>query len=74
MRGLAGRRVLISGGSSGIGLAAARRHIRRRKLTQFYLKRLQQAGAAPVATLPLLFTDRIDEAALATLADRLEAA
>ena len=55
-------------------LAAARRHIRRRKLTQFYLKRLQQAGAAPVATLPLLFTDRIDEAALATLADRLEAA
>jgi anion-transporting ArsA/GET3 family ATPase len=56
------------------GLAAARRHIRRRKLTQFYLKRLQQAGAAPVATLPLLFTDRIDEAALWTLADRLEAA
>ena len=27
MRGLAGRRVLISGGSSGIGLAAARRFL-----------------------------------------------
>src|SRR3954469_25025511 len=42
-------------------LAAARRHIRRRKLTQFYRKRLEQAVSVPVVSLPLLFTDRIDE-------------
>ena len=55
-------------------LAAGRRHIRRRKLTQFYLRRLQQAAKVPVVTLPLLFTERIDEAALETLAARIEAA
>jgi len=55
-------------------LAAARRHIRRRKLTQFYRKRLEQAVSVPVVSLPLLFTDRIDESALETLAERLEAA
>src|SRR5712691_1294076 len=42
-------------------LGAARRHIRRRKLTQFYRKRLEQAVEAPVVSLPLLFTDRLDE-------------
>jgi len=55
-------------------LAAGRRHIRRRKLTQFYLRRLKQAVDVPVVSLPLLFTDRIDETALETLAQRLEAA
>jgi anion-transporting ArsA/GET3 family ATPase len=55
-------------------LAAARRHIRRRKLTQFYLKRLEKAVDAPVVSLPMLFTDRIDEPALEVLAQRLEAA
>jgi anion-transporting ArsA/GET3 family ATPase len=55
-------------------LAAGRRHIRRRRLTQFYRKRLEQAVDAPVVSLPLLFTDRIDEAALQTLVERLEAA
>jgi anion-transporting ArsA/GET3 family ATPase len=55
-------------------LAAGRRHIRRRKLTQFYLKRLKQAVDVPVVSLPLLFTDRIDETALETLAGRIEAA
>ena len=55
-------------------LAAGRRHIRRRKLTQFYLRRLKQAVDAPVVSLPLLFTDRVDETALETLAQRLEAA
>ena len=55
-------------------LAAARRHIRRRKLTQFYRKRLERAVDAPVVSLPLLFTDRIDEPALESLAERLEAA
>ena len=55
-------------------LSAARRHIRRRKLTQFYRKRLERAVDAPVVSLPLLFTDRIDEPALESLAERLEAA
>jgi len=55
-------------------LAAGRRHIRRRKLTQFYKKRLEQAVDVPIVSLPLLFTDRIDEAALETLAGRIEAA
>ena len=55
-------------------LAAGRRHIRRRKLTQFYRKRLEQAVDVPIISLPLLFTDRIDEAALETLAGRIEAA
>jgi anion-transporting ArsA/GET3 family ATPase len=55
-------------------LAAARRHIRRRKLTEFYRKRLKQAVDVPIVSLPLLFTDRIDEAALETLAGRIEAA
>ena len=55
-------------------LSAARRHIRRRKLTEFYRKRLVKAVEAPVVSLPLLFTDRIDEPALETLAERLEAA
>jgi hypothetical protein len=55
-------------------LGAARRHIRRRKLTQFYRKRLEQAVDAPVVSLPLLVTDRLDESALETLAERLEAA
>jgi anion-transporting ArsA/GET3 family ATPase len=55
-------------------LGAARRHIRRRKLTQFYRKRLEQAVDAPVVSLPLLVTDRLDEPALETLAERLEAA
>jgi hypothetical protein len=55
-------------------LAAGRRHIRRRKLTQFYQRRLKQASDTPMVSLPLLFTDRIDEAALEVLAARLEAA
>lgn len=55
-------------------LAAGRRHIRRRKLTQFYRRRLEQAVDVPVVSLPLLFTDRIDETALETLAGRIEAA
>jgi len=55
-------------------LSAARRHIRRRKLTQFYRKRLERAVDAPVVSLPRLFTDRIDEPELESLAERLEAA
>ena len=55
-------------------LAAGRRHIRRRKLTQFYQRRLKQASDTPMVSLPLLFTDRIGEGALEALAARLEAA
>ncbi len=55
-------------------LAAARRHIRRRKLTQFYLRRLRDAIDAPLVTLPFLFTESIHEGDLETLAERLEVA
>ena len=40
-------------------LALARHHIRRRKLSAFYLKRLQKAVEAPVVPLPFLFDERL---------------
>jgi hypothetical protein len=55
-------------------LALARHHIRRRKLTQFYLKRLRKAADAPLAELPFLFDERLDRGSLQRLAERLEAA
>jgi anion-transporting ArsA/GET3 family ATPase len=55
-------------------LGAARRHIRRRKMTQFYLGRLQKACDVPVVPLPFLFGEAIHEVDLEVLAHRLEAA
>jgi anion-transporting ArsA/GET3 family ATPase len=55
-------------------LAAARRHMRRRKLTQFYQARLKRSLPVPVVTLPFLFEERLDREALRLLAHRLEAA
>ena len=65
---------LADGSSLGAALAAARHHIRRRKLTQFYEKRLRRAVDLPVVSLPYLFQDEIGPAAIRLLADRLEAA
>jgi len=65
---------LADGSSLGAALVAARHHIRRRKLTQFYEKRLRQAVELPVVSLPYLFQDEIGPAAIRLLADRLEAA
>lgn len=58
----------------GAALAAARRHIRRRKLTRFYQARLKRALPLPLVTLPFLFEDRIGPDSLRLLAERFEAA
>jgi hypothetical protein len=55
-------------------LEAARRHIRRRKMTQFYLSRLEKACDVPVVPLPFLFRESLHEGDLEVLARRLEAA
>jgi anion-transporting ArsA/GET3 family ATPase len=54
-------------------LAAARRHIRRRKLTRFYETRLRRSVPAPLVTLPYLH-EEIGPESIRLLAGRLEAA
>ena len=62
----------------GIGLAgalaAARRHIRRRKLTDFYKKKLRRALSVPLITLPFLPDEALSAEAVRLLAERIEAA
>ena len=62
----------------GVGLrsalAAARRHLRRRKLTQFYQMRLRRTLPLPTVTLPYLFDEDIGPSSIERLARRLEAA
>jgi anion-transporting ArsA/GET3 family ATPase len=55
-------------------LAAARRHIRRRKLTRFYETRLKRSLPVPLVRLPYLFREEIGPAEVALLAERLAAA
>ncbi len=55
-------------------LQAARRQIRRCKLTRFYLGRLRRALDVPLVALPFLFRERLDLDALRLLAQRMEAA
>ncbi len=55
-------------------LHAARRQIRRRKMTRFYQDRLRRTLQVPMVSLPHLFTSPLDLAALRILAQRLEAA
>jgi anion-transporting ArsA/GET3 family ATPase len=55
-------------------LRAARRQVRRRKLTRFYRDRFKRALAAPLVSLPFLFEESLGVAELRTLADALEAA
>jgi anion-transporting ArsA/GET3 family ATPase len=55
-------------------LMAARRHIRRRKLTRFYETRLRRALPLPLVSLPYLFDPSPGLDALRALAARLEAA
>jgi anion-transporting ArsA/GET3 family ATPase len=63
--------------AAGVGLdaalAAARRQIRRRKLSRFYETRLRRDLPLPIVTLPHLYDDPIGPASLRRLADRLEA-
>ncbi len=56
------------------GLRAARRQIRRRKLTSFYERRLVRRLAIPLVSLPFLFRERLGVDDLRSLAQRLEAA
>jgi hypothetical protein len=62
----------------GVGLAgalvAARRHIRRRKLTRFYQNRLKRALPLPMVSLPFLFEEDLGLSSIRLLAARLEAA
>src|SRR5712691_4386946 len=62
----------------GVGLrsalAAARRHIRRRKLTQFYQARLRRVLPLPTVSLPYLFDEDIGPSSIERMARRLEAA
>jgi anion-transporting ArsA/GET3 family ATPase len=51
---------------------AARRHLRRLKLTRFYQRRLKRSIPLPLVTLPYLFDDPIGPESLRLLADRLE--
>jgi len=53
-------------------LAAARRHIRRRKMTRFYQARLKRDLALPLVTLPYYTEGEIGEDALRAMARRLE--
>jgi anion-transporting ArsA/GET3 family ATPase len=54
-------------------LTAARRHIRRRKLTRFYETRLKRTLPAPLVGLPYLFREELGPAEVRLLAERLEA-
>ena len=64
---------LAPGVTLGGALAAARRHVRRRKLTRFYETRLRRAVPAPLVALPFLH-EEIGPEAIRSLAARLEAA
>lgn len=55
-------------------LRAARRQIRRRKLTRFYRDRLARTLDTPLVSLPFLFRETLGVDELRTLAEALEAA
>lgn len=55
-------------------LIAARRHIRRRKLTRFYRTRLERGVDVPIVALPYLFDETLGPEAVAELSRRLVAA
>ena len=65
---------LAPGVSLPAALAAARRHLRRHKLTRFYQARLRRALSTPLVTLPYLFRDDVGLDDVRLLAERLEAA
>ncbi len=66
--------VLAGGASLQAGLRAARRQIRRRKLTSFYTRRLKRALDVPLVPLPYLVRDQLGVEDLEALAQRLAAA
>lgn len=60
--------------SLAAALTAARRHIRRRRLTRFYETRLRRRVPLPLLTLPYLFDETLGPGGLGRLAQRLAAA
>lgn len=62
---------LARGVALASALAAARRHVRRRKLSRFYETRLGRALPLPVVTLPYLFREEMGEEEVSLLAARL---
>jgi anion-transporting ArsA/GET3 family ATPase len=64
---------LAAGVTLAGALAAARRHIRRRKLTHFYERRLRRTVPVPMVALPYLH-EEIGPESIRLLAERLEAA
>jgi anion-transporting ArsA/GET3 family ATPase len=64
---------LAAGVTLAGALAAARRHIRRRKLTRFYETRLRRSVPVPLVALPYLH-EEIGPQSIRFLAERLEAA
>jgi anion-transporting ArsA/GET3 family ATPase len=62
---------LGAGASLASALLAARRHVRRRKLSRFYETRLRRALPLPFLTLPYLFREEIGEDEVRLLAERL---
>jgi anion-transporting ArsA/GET3 family ATPase len=56
------------------GLAAGRRHMRKRKLTRFYEARVKKSARLPLVTLPYLSREEIGPDEVRLLADRLGAA
>jgi anion-transporting ArsA/GET3 family ATPase len=65
---------LAQGVTLAMALAAARHHIRRRKLTRFYQARLKRALPVPVIGLPYVFEEELSQASLRVLAGRLQGA
>jgi anion-transporting ArsA/GET3 family ATPase len=64
---------LNRGVSLSAAIRAGQRHIRRRKLTRFYKRRLQKTLDLPLICLPYLFREELGPAEMRLLADRLEA-
>jgi MinD-like ATPase involved in chromosome partitioning or flagellar assembly len=74
-------RLLAEGATGQIGrvplggaLRAARRHLRRAKLTRFYETRLKRSLPLPLVSLPYLFREELGPADVRELAARLGAA
>jgi anion-transporting ArsA/GET3 family ATPase len=68
------RGLLEPGVSLPAALRAARRQIRRRRLTRLYRGRLKRSFSAPLASLPFLYRESLGREDLELLAERLEAA
>jgi anion-transporting ArsA/GET3 family ATPase len=56
------------------GILAARRQVRRRKLTEFYASKVRKSLDLPLLQLPFLYREEIGPAEVALLADRLDGA